>query len=118
MKKIKTLIAFAAVLIVSVTMCFSLISASAYSSTVMGDVNSDGKLDIKDATYIQKSLVDLEVLNDHQNALADMDGDGRITISDVTSIMRAIVGLTDMPTIPTQPTRDPDIVDLPFIPAQ
>lgn len=118
MKKFKMLKALVALLIVSIPASFSLIGATAYSTAVMGDLNSDGRLSIEDATYIQKYLVDLEMLDENQQKLADVDGDGRITISDATKIMHILSGLSDMPTLPPQPTtKDPDIVDLPFIPA-
>lgn len=110
--------ALSALLIVSIPVCLSLVGASAYSTAVMGDVNSDGKLSIEDATSIQKYLVDLESFDKNQQKLADVDGDGSITISDATEIMYILAGLSDMPTLPPQPTtKDPDIVDLPFIPA-
>lgn len=96
MKNSKTIKALAALLIVLIPMCFSLIGATAYSTAVMGDLNSDGRLGIEDATYIQKYLAELEKLDENQQKLADVDGDGRITISDATRIMHILAGLSDM----------------------
>lgn len=96
MKNSKTIKALAALLIVLIPMCFSLIGATAYSTDVMGDLNSDGRLGIEDATYIQKYLAELEKLDENQQKLADVDGDGRITVLDVTEIMYILAGLSDM----------------------
>lgn len=118
-KNSKMLKVLAVLLIVLIPVCFSLIGATAYSTAVMGDLNSDGRLSIGDATDIQKYLVNLKMFDENQQKLADVDGDGRITISDATRIMHILSGLSDMPTVPPQPTtKDPDIVDLPFIPAK
>lgn len=96
MKNSKTIKALAALLIVLIPMCFSLIGATAYSTAVMGDLNSDGRLSIGDATDIQKYLVNLKMFDENQQKLADVDGDGRITVLDVTEIMYILAGLSDM----------------------
>ncbi len=96
MKNSKTIKALAALLIVLIPMCFSLIGATAYSTAVMGDLNSDGSLSIGDTTDIQKYLVNLKMFDENQQKLADVDGDGRITVLDVTEIMYILAGLSDM----------------------
>ena len=60
---------------------------------VIGDVNGDGKIDINDATLIQKYLADLEKLTDEQKAAADVNGDGKIDINDATLIQKYVAEL-------------------------
>lgn len=56
------------------------------SKIIMGDVNNDGIVDIKDATVIQKytALIPVEI----NTKVADVDKDGRITIKDTTLIQK------------------------------
>lgn len=54
--------------------------------TMVGDVNLDGYVDIRDATMIQKHLVQLVTLSDAQLIAADTNGDGEVNISDATHL--------------------------------
>ena len=56
----------------------------------LGDVNKDGKINILDATAIQKHLAEISVID---TTYADTDKDGSITIKDATMIQRYICGL-------------------------
>lgn len=56
----------------------------------MGDVDLDGKVNISDATLIQKYLVDLVPLSDNALSLADFNKDNYINIGDVTLIQKYI----------------------------
>ncbi|MBR3988847.1 MAG: leucine-rich repeat protein [Clostridia bacterium] len=58
-----------------------------------GDVNGDGKLNIKDATAIQKFVAKLVVFDDSQLALADFNGDSKVNVKDATQIQKKIAGL-------------------------
>ncbi len=60
---------------------------------LLGDVNLDGKVNIKDATVLQKHLAKLQILTDKNLSVSDTTKDGRVTISDVTSIQKKIAGL-------------------------
>lgn len=60
------------------------------SPTGFGDVNLDGKLNIKDATAIQKHIANLILLTETEESVADFNSDGRITIQDATAIQKAI----------------------------
>ncbi len=60
----------------------------------VGDVDRNGTVNIKDATVIQKALVDIIVLDDEQQKLADFDGNGRVSIQDCTAIQKKIAGLS------------------------
>ncbi len=59
----------------------------------IGDVNMDGKLNIKDVTTIQKHLAKIAVFDAEAAALADFDGNGKLNIKDATTIQKKIAGL-------------------------
>lgn len=62
-------------------------------SEIIGDVDSDGRLDVKDATLIQMYLVDL-ISEDEINLNAcDFNDDGIITVIDATNIQLQLAGL-------------------------
>lgn len=52
----------------------------------LGDVNGDGKISIKDVTYIKLYLAGLIELDEHQLARADFYADGEITMRDSTAL--------------------------------
>ena len=60
---------------------------------VLGDVNADGKVNINDATTIQKSAASLLTLTENQKKAADVNGDGKVNINDVTAIQRYTAGI-------------------------
>ena len=66
----------------------------AKGSYLYGDVNYNGKIDIDDATLIQKASIDLVELTDTQKAIADVNADGRISILDVTCVQKHIAEYT------------------------
>lgn len=59
---------------------------------LIGDVNVDYKINIKDATLVQKYIADLKDLSDLQLVLADANSDTKVDIKDATSIQKAIAG--------------------------
>ena len=61
---------------------------------IIGDVNSDGKVDTVDATLIQKYSIEIEVENFDIN-VADVNGDGRISILDTTCVQKYVADYTD-----------------------
>ncbi len=61
--------------------------------TILGDVNLDGKVNIKDATAIQKHLANIETIEDLGRPAADFNSDGRITIQDATAIQKKIANI-------------------------
>lgn len=88
----------------------------------LGDVNLDGKINIRDATKLQKFLARLENFEAIQNSAADYDSDGKINIKDATLIQKFIAGLirgeSVIGTVPaTIGNVDRDPVKLPFVPA-
>lgn len=59
----------------------------------IGDVNMDGKVDILDATLVQKYAANIVDLSAEQKYLADYNNDGDITVVDATEIQKFIVHL-------------------------
>lgn len=113
MKKYNLITAVATAITLSVCVSVFSITAFAYSA---GDVNMDGKLDVRDATLIQKHLADLTELDKSQCELADINNDGSVDITDATMIMSIAAEIIEAPSTQST-TKDPDNVDLPFIPA-
>lgn len=60
---------------------------------LLGDANEDGKVNIKDATLIQKSIANLTTLTDNGESLADADLNTKINIKDATAIQKHIAGI-------------------------
>lgn len=60
---------------------------------IIGDANADGKVNVKDATYIQKYIAGLIDTIDEE--VADCDGDGKVNIKDATAIQKFVA---DLPT--------------------
>lgn len=62
--------------------------------TKLGDVNLDGNVNVADATYIQKYIVNSVEFSEVRKLNADVDGNGQITVSDATAIQKMLVGLS------------------------
>lgn len=58
-----------------------------------GDVNLDGKLNIRDATAIQKYAAKIIDFDETQKKLADYNGDGKINVKDATLIQKKLANL-------------------------
>ena len=56
----------------------------------VGDVNKDGVVNIKDATYIQKYIAKYAGYQNIPVSLGDVTGDGVVSIKDATEIQRLI----------------------------
>lgn len=61
--------------------------------TTLGDVNLDGKVNITDATAIQKYLAGSIEFSEVRKLNADVNGDGNITVTDATAIQKIIAGV-------------------------
>ena len=59
---------------------------------VIGDVDGDGVVAIKDATFVQKVIAGISEKPDLFDYSADVTGDGKADIRDVTTIQRFING--------------------------
>ena len=60
---------------------------------LLGDANEDGKVNIKDATAIQKHIANLTVLTEKGVSLADTTQDRKVNIKDATAIQKHIAGI-------------------------
>lgn len=70
----------------------------------VGDVDMDGKVNVKDATLVQKSIAGLVTLTDKQTFLADADLDTNVNIKDATYIQKQVAGLVK-PMVPSNPAE-------------
>lgn len=62
------------------------------SDDSLGDVNGDGKLNVRDATAIQKHLARVTELDESELSVADFNEDGRVNVKDATAIQKFIAG--------------------------
>ena len=60
---------------------------------LLGDADCDTKVNIKDATAIQKHVASLITLSETGLALADVDASGNVNIKDATAIQKYIAGI-------------------------
>lgn len=65
----------------------------AESEFEIGDVNMDKKLNIKDATTIQKYLANIVTLDETALKLADFTQDGKVNIKDTSNIQKRLAGI-------------------------
>lgn len=64
---------------------------ASYKAVSLGDANGDGVVNIKDATYIQKVIAELETADSVSRVVSDVDGDNTVTIKDATAIQKKLV---------------------------
>ena len=74
--------------------CISVLPALAESFRV-GDANQDGKVNIKDATHIQRYVASIIIFSDEELSFADVNGDGKVNIKDATMIQKFIANLIE-----------------------
>lgn len=102
--------------------------AKVTSNYRIGDVNKDGKINVKDVAHIQRKIVNSENFSAEELTLADVNNDGVITVADATMIQKYSVKMISsfpskgqdetttkpstiiLPTTTTKPTltTDPD----------
>lgn len=83
---------------------FVLMMSSAVSAqTIMGDVNGDGRVDVRDVVLIQKHVLGKISLTAQQRDVADVNGDGLIDARDVALVMQRSIGRIS--TFPLQVTK-------------
>ena len=63
-------------------------------TTLIGDADQNGTINVVDATEIQKHLVEMVHLSGNALKAADADGDGNVNIKDVTAIQYYAAGDT------------------------
>lgn len=72
---------------------FELIIEKDYPSNILGDVNNDKALNIRDATTIQKKIAGIDV--DFLSQNCDTNADCLLNINDATNIQKYLVGFKD-----------------------
>lgn len=75
---------------------------------ILGDANMDGDVNIKDATYIQKTVAGLERMSLIERLAGDADTMGDINIKDATAIQKFVAGIEVMPPLNLHCQFDPD----------
>ena len=60
---------------------------------VLGDSDGDGKVNVKDATMIQKAVAGMITLSEVGNRFADVDGNGKVNVKDATAIQKWVAGI-------------------------
>ncbi len=68
-------------------------SVSDVKPSLLGDVNSDNEIDIRDVTYLNQSLIKAITLTDVQSANANVINDGVVDISDLGQLKKFIIKL-------------------------
>ncbi len=64
-------------------------------SELIGDVNQDQRVSVRDATLIQKYLAGLIYVDSKILAFADVNGDNKVNIKDATAIQKYVAGIID-----------------------
>ena len=59
----------------------------------MGDANGDGKVDVKDATLIQKYVVLMADIAPENLSVADYNKDGKIDVKDSSAIQKSVLNV-------------------------
>ena len=59
----------------------------------VGDTTADGKVNIRDATYIQKGLAGIITMSSTDLEVADVDDNGKVSIKDATLIQKNLAGI-------------------------
>lgn len=65
------------------------------STVLIGDADGNGKVDINDATAVQKHVAKLITLTGDKLKAADADGNGKVDINDATAIQKYVAKLID-----------------------
>lgn len=63
------------------------------SATVLGDVDGDGDVKIKDVTMIQRAAAFIVELTEAQTKAADVNADTKVNVNDATAIQRYVAGI-------------------------
>lgn len=104
MKKPRLIAAVLAVLMLSAC-AVSAFTVFAADKVIPGDTNLDGKVNIKDATLIQKVAALLVSQPDHYMETSDVDLNGSVNVKDATVIQRFLADYYKSLPIKEQPTE-------------
>ncbi len=81
----------AAIVILSIFI-FLILLAAAASAQMLGDVNNDGVIDIRDVVLVQRYILGYQTLTAAQLTAADVNGDGVVNVIDANLIMQFVQG--------------------------
>ena len=93
MKRIVSLLLSVALILCAVSLPIAF-NAKENKGYILGDFDCDGKVTAKDVTWIQRSLVLMDISFTYNEKAADVDGDGNVTAKDVTWIQRYLALMT------------------------
>lgn len=60
---------------------------------ILGDVDGDSKVNIKDVTIIQRTAASIITLTEVQTKFADVNADGKVNVNDATAIQKFVAGI-------------------------
>lgn len=83
-----------AIMIIAIPMFTVSVSAASVNKVTapLGDVDGDGRITVRDATTVQKSLSGIVTLDPLSKKLADVDGNGKVVIKDVSTLQKWLSG--------------------------
>lgn len=84
-----------ALLILFLILLVSCSGANGAPELVYGDINGDGKIDVRDVVLVMRHVLNIEELNDNKSNAADVNGDGVVDVNDAVKIMQYALGLID-----------------------
>jgi uncharacterized repeat protein (TIGR02543 family) len=87
-----------------VLLLFALASAVNAAPGMMGDVNGDGVIDVRDTVMVMRHVLNQQTLTSSQRELADVNGDGVINVFDVNLITQRSLGLISRFPVPDRHT--------------
>ncbi len=82
-------------ILIAVIMAFSVVPvvSAEEGRVLLGDVNLDGKVNIRDVTLLQKYVANIVELSETQLRAIDANGDKNLNIKDATSLQKFIAGV-------------------------
>lgn len=89
-KQMRILSVIVAILLIATSGAIS--ASAALPPVTMGDIDHNG-LDITDATAVQRTVAQLDELDELQSFAADVDNDEKVTIIDATLIQQHLAGM-------------------------
>ncbi len=92
----KALILFLTALLLAISLGQAAFGAP---DVTFGDVNDDGKIDVRDVVMVMQYILELKELDNDQMKAADVTGDGKIDVNDVSQIMQYSLGIIDRFTV-------------------
>lgn len=74
-----------------VTICIGTIMQVSAKTYYIGDANLDGKISLRDATYVQLYAADKVTMDENFIPVADVNSDGVVNVMDATLIQKYLI---------------------------